>query len=114
MRTEVASGLVIDSTGTVSQPLPTNGLNGIRADLAVVSASTSMDVTAKVEESNDLQNWSTALITATLSTGFPAFTVSTTSSVTTMARMTYVRVKLATSTGTACVTAGIDLYKYVT
>lgn len=114
MRNEVATGLVIDTAGTVSQPMATSGLNGVRVDLAVIAVSTSMTVTAAVQESNDLQNWSAAIVTASLTTGFPAFTVSTTTNATTMARMSYVRLKLSTSTGTACVTAGIDLYKFAT
>jgi hypothetical protein len=114
MRTEVATALVVDTNGAVSQPIATNGLNGVRADMAVIAVSGTPTVNATVEESNDLQNWSAALLTLTLTTGFPAFTVNTTSGASSMARMTYVRLKLSVSASSACITAGLDLYKFVT
>lgn len=80
----------------------------------VLSVSGTPTVSALVEESNDLENWSPVILTVSLTTGYPAFMSNKTSSAATMARMAYVRVRFTTSSGTATVTAGVDLYKYVT
>lgn len=112
MRQELATGLVV-GTGSYVGPIPTTGLNGVKADLLVLSSSGAMTVSCDVEQSNDAQNWESAGVTAATTT-IPGYTTAKTTGATSQATAAYVRLKLYTSTGTACVTAGIDFFKYST
>jgi hypothetical protein len=123
MRTPAANQLVVTTTTpTYSQPIPTGGQNGIALDFTVVSSNigaTSTSVSASIEQSSDLQNWSVVALTATFtgtSGQLPAYTSVMTTATGSALSAGYVRVAftVGASTTRACVAAGVNFFNFST
>ena len=122
MRTPAANQLVVTTTTpTYSQPIPTGGQNGIALDLTVLSSNigtTTATVSASIEQSSDLQNWSVVPLTASFggtSSALPSYTSVMTTATGSALSAGYVRVAFTVSASTrACVAAGVNFFNFST
>lgn len=123
--TSVFQGTFMDGTGTsdptlFSQPVQTNGMNGVHVELTVVSAGGTVAptaVTAFAQVSNDLQNWTLLTAPAPSVSSYPGRAVATSTSGTSIANSAYVRIKVTLTGGTdptAVVNAGVNIFNFST
>lgn len=111
---DVFEGLIAE-TGTkyYSRPMPTNGLRGVRLVLKVLSATAANDVTAVVEESDTLDNWTTVVVSTVVS-AFPGINSHSTGSFSEATTARYIRavVEVTGTGGRAYVTASLYTYQF--
>ena len=108
MRAQVFTQLALTGTGTfeVSQAVSMNGANAAQVDCVLFALTASATVTFILQESNDLENWSTKATLATAPTAVGYSLQGQTTAISTA----YVRLK-ATLTGSspiAVLSAGIN------
>lgn len=122
MRNEISSHLVVNNgTTSYSQSVPTEGRNGVNIDLTVISAyiaGTAETISAAIEQSDDLQNWTPVTLTASLyittTSPAPGYSATATTNTATALSAQYVRVAFsATGAGTrSCVAAGLNFFNF--
>jgi hypothetical protein len=114
---QIATALLVDragaDTGVAFTPaVETGGKTGVRIQVTAIYAPVTIALTAEVQHSVDMMNWSTALLTTPSLTTAPGTTSAETNSTATMPLGGYVRVKFTEGNTRVVVSATLSFFDF--
>lgn len=114
MYTEVQERVSLNASTAISQPLAVGGMNNVQVDAVVFGTESAGTLTVKVQESNDLENWSpvyTAISQPSVDPGYFRDESGTPGGSGTKISAAYVRLSSALTAGKCTMAAGINTSK---